>query len=145
MIFVVPFFGKLLFLGGFRQKQPVFWGSQRLARWRFRGGGLFPTMEYLKNTWLNSVSLSLTLLTHSLAWTGVWKLDPVFFSECLQNVNTHTLSLPFFCPTTFSPLYAPLMPVAGSNARLKFFYCHFFSPFFCLPSSHFSTLHSPAP
>lgn len=48
-------------------------------------------MEYLKKrkqqkTLDSTLSLSSTLLTHSLAWTGVWKLDPVF-SECLWNIS----------------------------------------------------------
>ena len=96
-------------------------------------------MEYLKNTRLNSVSLSLTLLTHSIAWTGVWKLDPVF-SECLQNVNTHT-HLP---PNTHLFLSRSSSPndCCGVCGPLD---VSFLFSFFCLPPSHCLTLHSPAP
>ena len=97
-------------------------------------------MEYLKNTRLNSVSLSLTLLTHSIAWTGVWKLDPVF-SECLQNVKTHTPPSP---PTPFSPsLLLPQWLLRGVWPSWLIFFSFFFLSFFA--SRHLTAWHYIAP
>lgn len=120
------------------------WGRRRGV-----GAGLFPTMEYLKNTWLNSVSLSLTLLTHSLAWTGVWKLDPVFFfwmsSKC-----QHTHSTPPPLHGLFSSP-RPYNACCWAEGPLKvllhfFFYLYFyFFFFFFFASRHLTARHYIAP
>lgn len=101
---------------------------------REKGGG---GSSWQWNTWntldSNSVSLSLTLLTHSIAWTGVWKLDPVF-SECLQNVNTHTPPLP---PPPFPPyLLLLLLPRSSSMPVAGFLSPSLLVSSFCLPPSH---------
>ena len=71
--------------------------------------GALPDNGILENTLrLSSASLvyraaRLTLLTHSIAWTGVfWKLDPVFFWMSTKCHHTHTHLLPphlFFSPS----------------------------------------------
>lgn len=131
------------------------------SRWHQIGGKGGGGSSWQWNTWKkpldSTLSLSSTLLTHSLAWTGVCKLDPVF-SECLWNISppppqhTHTRLLPAFGwlflppPSHCSILHSPRLP-QGSGCEmhnqcningLNFFsnrYCTacFFFFFVCIP------------
>lgn len=142
----MPFFGKLLFLGrggGFWQKWPVFWGS-RFGKMDFFWGGALPDNGILEKH-LTQLCVALFNAAHSL----------FSLNRCLETGSCllfwmstkcqHTHTLPFSCPTAFSPLCAPFdaccwarMPAESSFTVISF-------PFFSLLSSHFFTLHSPAP
>lgn len=101
-VFLFFFLPHFFFPSLWANEPPAGRGQGRTSRER-RRWGLFLYNGILETLDSNSVSLSLTLLTHSIAWTGVWKLDPVF-SECLQNVNTHTHLSP--SPLSLPPLHA---------------------------------------